>query len=82
VNIDLNYQVIGGEAWDGDFSNGPPFRPSGVGEWTVTLINVPEPSPMILAVIGLACACGFRAVVRRAFCPGETGDDTRTQLDS
>jgi hypothetical protein len=62
VNTDLKYQVIGGESWVGDFLA---TRPSGVGNWSVTLIDVPEPSPMILSVIGLACACGFRAVSRR-----------------
>jgi hypothetical protein len=67
VNTDLNYGVIGGESWTGDFISGS-F--SGVGSWSVTLINVPEPSPMILAVIGLACACAFRGVSRRR---GESG---------
>ena len=69
VNTDLNYQVIGGESWVGDFI-GTPTRPSGVGNWSVTLIDVPESSPMILSVIGLACACGFRAVWRGS---GESG---------
>jgi hypothetical protein len=64
VTTDLNYQVIGGQSWFGNFITNPnPVR--GAGHWTVAQIPVPEPSPMILAVIGLASACGFRAVWRR-----------------
>jgi hypothetical protein len=64
VYTDLNYAVSGGEQWLADFI----FNPNpitGVGHWTISIGSVPEPSTWTLALIGLACVAGLKALTRQ-----------------